>query len=234
MRGVKIGRTAWWFVAGATVALCGVARGGRAQDAPQTRMMGHGGQAAGRPMRMARRRPMDLSPAARLLDHQTELKLSPEQVTKLIALYKTDREQARTLLARAKSFFPGPSAAPNGERSQPSDQPRERERMGARGSPQLSPAIRDSLVALREAWRETRWRATSAADAVLTDKQRDAAAKIVRRERRMHGRGRGRDGGRPDWQRRDHDARGGFRGGERQRRDGSRDRTDDGQDAPRD
>jgi len=177
---------------------------------------------------------MDLNPAARLLDHQTELKLSPEQVTKLIALYKTDREQARALLARAKSFFPAPLAAPNGERGQPPDEPRGREGMGARSSPQLSPAIRDSLLVLREAWRETRWRATSAADAVLTDKQRDTAAEIVRRERRMHGRESGRRGDRTRWQRRDHDDRDGFRNGERERRDGGREGIDDGQDSPRD
>ncbi len=238
MRDVKMRRTAWWVVAGAAVALCGAAGGGRAQDAPggrgTGRMMGPGDQASGRPTQMARRRPVNLSPAALLLDHQTELKLTPEQVTKLIALYRADREQARAMLDRAKSLLPAPPAAPNGERGQAPEQPRGHEGMGARGLPRLSPAIRDSLMALRETWRETRWRETSAADAVLTDKQRDAAAKIVRRERRMHRRGKGQHGGHSHWQRRDRNDRDGFRDGDRQRRDGSRERMNDGQDSPRD
>jgi hypothetical protein len=107
------------------------------------------------------------NPAAMLLDHQTELQLSGDQVTKLIALYESTRTEERALHDRMMALLPERPADGSERHMTPPSAP--------------SPGVRDSLVAIHEKWREAHWRATAAANAVLTPVQRQIAATLAAR-----------------------------------------------------
>ena len=115
-------------------------------------------------------------PAARLLDEQSMLQLSGTQVNQLIALHESTLKQTRAVADQIRAMF---------SRAQGQDQgqaPRQR--------PQLSQQQRDNLATLMDSLRTIRWRATSAADSVLTADQRHVAMRLAmaRRSRMQRGR----------------------------------------------
>lgn len=127
-------------------------------------------------------------PAARLLDRQAVLQLTGTQVDQLIAIHERTRRQMRAVRDKLQTLVPHR----DGNRTQP------------------SAAQRDSLASLMDSMREIRWRATSAADSVLTpDQRKDVARFEMAQMSRMHGMGmpgmRGMHGS--------HGMRGGMRGG---------------------
>lgn len=115
-------------------------------------------------------------PAARLLDEQAMLQLSGAQVNQLIALHESTREQTRAVMDQIRAMFPRPQGQNQGE------QPAQR--------PQLSQQQRDNLSTLMDSLRTIRWRATSAADSVLTADQRHVAMNLAMARRSRMGLGR--------------------------------------------
>ena len=114
--------------------------------------------------------------AARLLDHQSVLGLSGDQVTRLIAVHQQSLANARPIRDKMMAMFPHTP----GQR------------------PQITPAQRDSVGAMMESLREIRWRTAASADSVLTDDQRKTAMRMVWRARGGGGPGGpGMRGGRP-------------------------------------
>lgn len=104
-------------------------------------------------------------PAARLLDEQSLLQLSGAQVNQLIALHESTRKQTRAVMDQIRALFPRPQASAQGQA------PAKR--------PQLSAQQRDNLATLMDSLRTIRWRATSAADSLLTTDQRHAAMRLA-------------------------------------------------------
>jgi hypothetical protein len=96
-------------------------------------------------------------PVARILDRQTALSLTGGQVTQLIALHEAMRVKERPIQDRMRSLTP----ASRGERRQ---------------WPEVS---RESVGTLADMLREIHWRAESSADSLLTDQQRQAAARLA-------------------------------------------------------
>jgi len=124
-------------------------------------------------------RPGGGDPVVQLLDKQIALQLTPAEVNQLIQIHEQSMQQGRSLRTKMIALMP-------------------KDRDAWRS---LTPATRDSLGALMESMRAIRWRATSAATAVLTDSQRQTAAHLFAHEGRGHGRrgwGHGRDGMRGD------------------------------------
>jgi len=113
-------------------------------------------------------------PAARLLDEQSMLQLSGAQVNQLIALHESTLKQTRAVADQIRAMFP---------RAQDQGQ-------ALRQRPQLSQQQRDNLATLMDSLRTIRWRATSAADSVLTADQRHVAMRLAmaRRSRMRRGR----------------------------------------------
>lgn len=118
---------------------------------------------------------MRSDPAARLLDEQSMLQLSGAQVNQLIALHESTRKQTRSVMDQIRAMFPRPQGQNQGQ------PPAQR--------PQLSQQQRDNLATLMDSLRTIRWRATSAADSVLTTDQRHVAMNLAMARR--HGMGRG-------------------------------------------
>ena len=108
-------------------------------------------------------------PAARLLDEQSMLQLSGAQVNQLIALHESTRKQTRALMDQIRAMFPRPQEQDQGQA--PAQRPR------------LSQQQRDNLATLMDSLRTIRWRATSAADSVLTTDQRQVASSASTRRR---------------------------------------------------
>ncbi|HEX6809251.1 MAG TPA: hypothetical protein VF118_14785 [Gemmatimonadaceae bacterium] len=121
-------------------------------------------------------------PAARLLDAQSMLQLSGAQVNQLIALHESTRKQSRAVMDQIRAMFPRPQEQNQGP--QPAQRPR------------LSQQQRDNLGALMDSLRTIRWRATRAADSVLTTDQRHMAMHLAMAGRDGMGRGRRGFGGR--------------------------------------
>jgi hypothetical protein len=96
-------------------------------------------------------------PVARLLDRQTALVLSGSQVTQLIALHEAMRAKERPIQDRMHSLAPA--------------SPRDRHRW-----PEVS---RESVGTLADMLREIHWRAESSADSLLTEQQRQTAARLA-------------------------------------------------------
>lgn len=119
-------------------------------------------------------------PAARLLDEQSMLQLSGTQVNQLIALHQSTLKQTRAVADQIRAMFPRQQGETQGQA------PQQR--------PQLSPQQRDNLGTLMDSLRTIRWRATSAADSVLTTDQRHVAMRLAmaRRNRMRRGRRPGR------------------------------------------
>lgn len=129
-------------------------------------------QVRGRSMMMG----MMSDPAARLLDEQSMLQLSGAQVNQLIALHESTRTQSRAVMDQIRAMFPRPQGQTQGQ------QPAQR--------PQPSQQQRDNLSTLIDSLRTIRWRATSAADSVLTTDQRHMAMHLAMARRDGMGRGR--------------------------------------------
>lgn len=112
--------------------------------------------------------------AARLLDEQSMLQLSGAQVNQLIALHESTRKETRAVMDQMRAMFPRHQGQTPAQR------------------PNLSEQQRDSLATLMDSLRTIRWRATSAADSVLTTDQRHAAMRLgMARRTRMRRGGRG-------------------------------------------
>lgn len=107
------------------------------------------------------------------------LQLSGAQVNQLIALHESTRKQTRAVMDQIRSMFPRPQTQAQGQA------PAQR--------PQLSQQQRDNLATLMDSLRTIRWRATSAADSVLTTDQRHVAMRLAMARR--GGRGFGERGG---------------------------------------
>lgn len=116
-------------------------------------------------------------PAARLLDEQSLLQLSGAQVNQLIALHEATRKQTRAVMDQIRAMFPRPQGQNQGQ--PPAQRPR------------LSQHQRDNLANLMDSLRTIRWRATSAADSVLTTDQRHVAMNLAMARRTRMRRGRG-------------------------------------------
>lgn len=161
-----------------------------AQGAPQQGGQGHTAmrQSFGPRLRMRGRfmmMGMRSDPAARLLDEQSLLQLSGAQVTQLIALHESTRKQSRAVLDQMRAMFPRPQGQAQGQAQGQTPEQR----------PQLTQQQRDNLATLIDSLRTIRWRATSAADSVLTADQRHMAVRLaMARRSRMRG-GRGFGGG---------------------------------------
>jgi hypothetical protein len=151
--------------------------GGMAGHQMRERMRRHG-------MRGARMR----DPVARLLDHQTLLRLTPAQVNSLISiddkLHNDNTPLIQRLMAMRRELQAG-----NG-----------RSRGGNAGGVAPATGQRDSAMAIVRTIRENGWRATSAADAVLTAEQLATAATLDPASRRGRG---GAPGSRMDMGRRE-------------------------------
>ena len=121
-------------------------------------------------------------PAARLLDEQSMLQLSGAQVSQLITLHESTRREVKAVTDQVRAQMPRPQGQNQGQG----------QAQGQR--PQLTQAQRDNLATLMDSLRTIRWRATSAADSVLTTDQRHVAMRLemARRNRMHHGSGRGR------------------------------------------
>lgn len=126
-----------------------------------------------RPQGMMR---MMSDPAARLLDEQSLLQLSGAQVTQLIALHESTRKEMKMVMDQLRAMMPRPQGQNQGQ--------------AQAQRPQLSQAQRDNLATLMDSLRTVRWRATSAADSVLTTDQRHVAMRLemARRNRMRHSR----------------------------------------------
>ena len=128
-------------------------------------------------------------PAARLLDEQSMLQLSGAQVTQLISLHESTRKEMKAVTDQLRAMMPRLQGQNQGQG----------QAQGQR--PQLTQAQRDNLATLMDSLRTIRWRATSAADSVLTTDQRHAAVRLeMDRRNRMRrgfagGRGFGAGGG---------------------------------------
>jgi hypothetical protein len=137
-------------------------------------------------------------PAARLLDEQSFLELSGAQVSQLITLHETTRRQMKAVTDQLRAMMPRMQGQNQGQ---------------AQGQrPQLSQSQRDNLATLMDSLRTLRWRATSAADSVLTTDQRHTAMHLAmaRRSRMRRGWSGGRGmGGRGGMQRMGPGSRGG-------------------------
>jgi hypothetical protein len=107
----------------------------------------------------------DSDPVVAMLDKQVVLELTPAEVNQLITIHEQTIQQARPLHAKMTALVP-----------------KDREAWRT-----MTPSTRDSLGALMESMRVIRWRATSAATAVLTDGQREKAAHLFERGGRGHG-----------------------------------------------
>ena len=124
---------------------------------------------------------MRSDPAARLLDEQSLLQLSGAQVTQLIALHESTRKQSRAVMDQMRAMFPRPQGQAQGQ------PPAQR--------PQLTQEQRDNLATLMDSLRTIWWRATSAADSVLTADQRHMAVRLAMARRSSMRGGRGFGGG---------------------------------------
>ena len=119
-------------------------------------------------MRRAGMRHRAHDPVARLLDHQTYLKLSATQVNSLIAIDEKLHADNKPLMERLGGFFH------RGES-------REGNREQRREAP--DPARRDSVVTIMTQLRENAWRANATADAVLSAEQLNLAGGLDHRAR---------------------------------------------------
>lgn len=166
----------------------------RAQGTPQSGQNGSSmrqGQRMGMRMGMAMRRHRGMmgmmsDPAARILDEQSMLQLSGAQVSQLIALHESTRKEMKAVTDQLRAMMPRAQGQTQGQAA------------GGR-RPQLTQAQRDNLATLMDSLHTIRWRATSAADSVLTTDQRHVAMRLemARRSRMRHsfGGGRGFGGG---------------------------------------
>ena len=122
-------------------------------------------------MRHARRRlPGVRDAVARLLDHQTLLRLTPAQVNSIIAIDDKLHADNKPLVERLM-------AVRRTRRTSESD--------GSRVP--IAPAERDSVMTLLRTMRENMWRAAAAADAVLTPEQLNVAGSLDPAGRRRRG-----------------------------------------------
>jgi len=103
-------------------------------------------------------------PIERLLDHQTLLRLTPAQVNNIIGIDDKLHADNKPLVQRLLAMRPHGRAGegPRGGGASGDD--------SAPGSPDMS-ARRDSMMAAMRAIRQNVWRATAAANAVLTSEQ---------------------------------------------------------------
>lgn len=132
-------------------------------------------------------------PVARLLEHQTALHLSVAQVNNIIAIDNKLHADNKPLVERLVAMRS--TMRRNGPRAQ--------EGAGASSGPtKPSAAQRDSVMAIMQTVRENVWRATAAANAVLTPDQLNTAGNFDRAghpnmTRRMGPRGGNPGGGAP-------------------------------------
>lgn len=156
----------------------------RAQGTPQSGQNGSSmrqGQRMGMRTGMAMRRHRGMmgmmsDPAARLLDDQSMLQLSGAQVSQLIALHESTRKEMKAVTDQLRSMMPRPQGQNQGQGQ------------GQGERPQLTQAQRNNLATLMDSLRTIRWRATSAADSVLTTDQRHVAMRLeMARRNRMRG-----------------------------------------------
>lgn len=108
-------------------------------------------------------------PAARLLDQQSFLELSSAQVSQLITLHETTRQQMKAVTDQLRAMMPRTQGQSQGQNQGQSQGQR----------PQLSQSQRDNLATLIDSLRTIRWRATGAADSVLTADQRHRAMRLA-------------------------------------------------------
>lgn len=142
-----------------------------AQGAPQGTGQVHSPNRQAFAMRMRIRRGpimMMSEPAARILDEQSLLQLSGAQVTQLITLHENTRKEMRAVADQMRALMP--RMQHNGGQNQGQTQEQR---------PQLTQQQRDQLATLADSLRTIRWRATSAADSVLTTDQRHAAMRLA-------------------------------------------------------
>jgi hypothetical protein len=106
-------------------------------------------------------------PVARLLDHQTALHLSVAQVNNIIGIDNKLHADNKPLVERLMAMRAGM-----------------RREAGASGAPTgPSAAQRDSAMSIMRSIRENAWRATAAANAVLTPDQLNTAGNLDRAPR---------------------------------------------------
>lgn len=111
-------------------------------------------------------------PIARLLDHQTLLHLTPAEVNSIIGIDDKLHNDNKPLIERLMAMRPMRGRAWGG---------RGHGRSGAdttAGPEGAVRARRDSAMAIIRSIRENVWRATAAADAVLTPEQLNAAGNL--------------------------------------------------------
>jgi hypothetical protein len=140
-----------------------------------------------RNMRMRRRGMHRMhDPVARLLEHQTALHLSVAQVNNIIAIDNKLHADNKPLVERLTAMRS--TMRRNGPRAQ--------EGAGAGAGPtRPSAAQRDSVMSIMQTVRENMWRATAAANAVLTPDQLNTAGNFDRAGHRNMMRGMGPAGG---------------------------------------
>ncbi len=125
-----------------------------------------------RNMRMHRRGMRRMhDPVARLLEHQTALHLSVAQVNNIIAIDNKLHADNKPLVERLMAMRSGMRR--NGPRAQGG--------AGEGGGP-MGPSVaqRDSVMGIMQSMRENTWRATAAANAVLTADQLNTAGNFDR------------------------------------------------------
>jgi hypothetical protein len=118
-----------------------------------------------RPGGMRRRRMHD--PIARLLEHQTLLHLTPAQVNNIISIDDKLHSDNKPLVQQLMGMRMGGRRGPDG-------------RFGGDEADQAAPsaAQRDSVSAIVRTVQENVWRATAAADAILTPDQLNTAGSL--------------------------------------------------------
>ena len=110
-------------------------------------------------------------PVARLLEHQTALHLSVAQVNNIIAIDNKLHADNKPLVERLMAM----------RSTMRRNAPRAQEGAGAGGGPTgPSAAQRDSVMSVMQTVRENVWRATAAANAVLTPDQLNTAGNFDR------------------------------------------------------
>ena len=122
----------------------------------------HRGSRGGRGMMV-----MQQDPVARLLDRQAALRLTPAQVTSLIAIDDKLQTDNRPMHQRLAGWMQSSGMRGSRERSKPDSA-----QMAMRST------MRDSMMTVFRSIRENNWRATSAAYAVLTQEQLQTAAQL--------------------------------------------------------
>jgi hypothetical protein len=106
-------------------------------------------------------------PIARLLQHQTLLHLTPAQVNSIISIDDKLHSDNKPLVQQLRGMRVGGRGRPDSH-------------SGGDDADQASAAHRDSVVTIMRTVRENVWRATAAADALLTPEQLNTAGSLDR------------------------------------------------------